>query len=91
MLVGNLGKLCGMTGGIVEFFKKRLKNEAPLHRVDRQAAKYWVKKRLVHIFPELRDDPEALEKAYRELTLEPRFGAGEGGETIFEAILPGKL
>jgi hypothetical protein len=50
-----------------------------------------VKKRLVHIFPELRNDPEALERAYRELDLEPRHGIGRGGATVFEAILPRDL
>jgi len=50
-----------------------------------------VKQRLAHIFPELRHDPEALERAYRELDLEPRPGSGRGGETVFEAILPREL
>ncbi len=80
-----------MAAGIIEFFKRKLQGEPQLHPIDRRAAKHWVKQRLVHIFPELRNDPEALEKAYRELDLEARVGAGEGGATVFEAVLPGKL
>lgn len=78
-----------MAHGIIDFFRRALQGEKPLHPIDRRAAKHYVKQRLAHIFPELRNDPEGLERAYRELDLEPRYGAGEGGETIFEAILPG--
>jgi hypothetical protein len=77
-----------MGHGIIEFFKRALHGEKPLHPIDRRAAKHYVKQRLAHIFPELRNDPEALERAYHELNLEPRYGAGEGGATVFEAILP---
>lgn len=80
-----------MSSGIVEYFKRKLGMEPPIHPIDRQMAKRWVKQRLAHIFPELRGDPEALEKAYRELDMEARPGTGRGGETVFEAVLPGKL
>ncbi|MDD5199466.1 MAG: hypothetical protein PHC88_06645 [Terrimicrobiaceae bacterium] len=80
-----------MSSGIIEFFRRKLGGEKPLHPIDRRAAKHWVKQRLAHIFPELRNDPEALERAYRELDMEPRPGSGRGGETVFEAILPGRL
>jgi hypothetical protein len=80
-----------MGTGIIDFFKKHLAGEKPLHPIDRAMAKHWVKQRLAHIFPELRNDPEALEKAYRELDLEPRPGTGKGGTTVFEAILPRDL
>jgi hypothetical protein len=53
-------------------------------------AKQWVKKRLVHVYPELKDDPKALEAAYRSLSLEPRLGTEEGDQaTYFEMTLPG--
>jgi len=80
-----------MAAGIIEFFKRRLGAEKPIHPIDRRMAKHWVKQRLAHIFPELRGNPEALERAYQELDLEAHPGGGKGGETIFEAILPGKL
>jgi hypothetical protein len=77
-----------VASGIIDFFKRKLGGEPPLHPIDRRAAKFYVKQRLMHIFPELRADPDALERAYRELDLEPRPGSGRGGETVFEAILP---
>lgn len=80
-----------MGSGIIEFFKRALGAEPPLHPIDRRAAKFYVKQRLAHIFPELRNDPEALERAYRELDLEPRAGVGKGGATVFEAIIPRDL
>jgi hypothetical protein len=80
-----------MSSGIVEFFKRHLGAEKPLHPIDRRAAKHWVKQRLVHIFPELRGNPEALEQAYQELDMEPRPGLGKGGSMMFEAILPRDL
>ncbi|MGH8046415.1 MAG: hypothetical protein ACREKL_04145 [Chthoniobacterales bacterium] len=80
-----------MSAGIIEFFKRHLGAEKPLHPLDRRAAKHWVKQRLAHIFPELRGNPEALEKAYRELDMEARPGTGKGGATVFEAILPREL
>ena len=54
-------------------------------------AKRWVKERLKVLYPELRADPRALEAAYRDLSLEALPGAGEGGEALFEVILPGRL
>lgn len=80
-----------MRSSLVNFIRKRFQPEEPLHPIDRQAAKYWVKRRLAHIFPELKDDPAALEQAYRELSLEPHAGSGEGGATLFEMHLPGRL
>ncbi len=43
-----------------------------MHEVERRLAKEPVKRRLAALHPELRGDPEALERAYRELNLEPR-------------------
>ena len=80
-----------MSSNIIEFFKRQLGFEKPLHPIDRLAAKHYVKQRLAHIFPELRGDPEALEQAYQELDLEARPGLGKGGSTVFEAILPREL
>ncbi len=76
---------------IIEFFKQQLQGEKPLHPIDRAAAKFYVKQRLAHIFPELRGNPEALEQAYRDLDLRAHPGTGEGGATVFETIFTGKL
>lgn len=70
---------------------QKLSGEPPLHPIDRQMAKRWVKERLKIMYPELRHDPRALEEAYQSLTLEARPGAGKGGQALFEVILPGRL
>ncbi|MCX7713919.1 MAG: hypothetical protein N2035_09725 [Chthoniobacterales bacterium] len=62
-----------------------------LNRVERLAAKRWVKERLVRMFPELRNDPQALEELYRGLSLEPRPGIGKGGAPVFVVVLPEKF
>jgi len=74
---------------IFEFLRSRLQGEPPLHPMDRRIAKRWVKERLKRIYPELRLDPKALEKAYQELGIEPHEGSGRGGATVFEINLPG--
>lgn len=75
---------------IFEFLRSKLQGEPPLNPLDRRMAKRWVKERLKRLYPELRLDPEALEKAYQELGIEPREGAGKGGATVFEVTLPGE-
>jgi len=76
---------------ILEYLKSQLQGAPPVTPADRILAKRWVKERLKRIFPELRHDPRALEKAYQELSLEPLPGAGKGGATLFEVVLPGKI
>ena len=47
------------------------------------------KQRLLVVFPELRNNPRALETAYQSLGLSPRPGTEEGdAETVFEMSLP---
>lgn len=75
---------------IFEFLRSKLQGEPALNPLDRRMAKRWVKERLKRLYPELRLDPEALEKAYQELGIEPREGAGKGGATVFEVTLPGE-
>lgn len=75
---------------IFEFLRSKLQGEPPLNPLDRRMAKRWVKERLKRLYPELRLDPEALEKAYQELGIEPREGSGKGGATVFEVTLPGE-
>jgi hypothetical protein len=43
---------------------------------------------LKKIYPELRNDPDALERAYQELGIEPHEGAGKGACTVYEITLP---
>ncbi|GAB4164374.1 MAG: hypothetical protein Fur0032_00140 [Terrimicrobiaceae bacterium] len=76
---------------IFEFLRAKLSGEPPVHPVDRLMAKRWVKDRLKRMYPELRDDPRALEETYHSLSLEPRPGAGAGGDALFEIVLPGRI
>lgn len=75
-------------GSIFHLIQHALRQEPVLHPVEQQLAKRWVKQRLSVVFPELRNDPKALEQAYRDLSLEPREGDQEGeAETVFEVKL----
>ena len=56
--------------------------------LENKMAKRWVKERLKRIFPELQGEPEALERAYNELGIESRPGAGKGGGVVYEIALP---
>jgi len=76
---------------IFEFIKSRLQGEEPLRPLERVLAKRWVKERLKSMYPELRQDPRALEAMYQSLSLEPREGSGKGGAVLFEIVLPGKI
>ncbi len=79
-----------MAGGLFQLIKRAFVREPALHPVDHQMAKRWIKQRLVVVFPELRNNPAALERAYRTLSLEPKEGTGASeAETVFEMRLPG--
>ena len=78
-----------MSAGFWDFFGRSLIGEPPVHPIDRRIAKRWVKERLKRVFPELRNDPAALERAYGELGLEPIEGAGKGGATVYKISVPG--
>lgn len=72
----------------LEFLRQSLQGEEHLHPLERKIAKRWVKERLKKIYPELRNDPDALERAYQELGIEPHEGAGKGACTVYEITLP---
>ena len=75
------------TTRVVNFFKKKFRSEQ-LHPLDRGLARHWIKRRLVAMFPELRHDHAALERAYRDLSLEPRPGGVGDMQTYFEVVSP---
>ena len=78
-----------MESRLVDYFKQAFKRQAPIHPIDRGMAKYYIKRRLVALFPSLRNDPRGLEEAYRSLTLSPKPGSEEGdAETVFEMSFP---
>ena|SRR5579862_9635813 len=79
-----------MKNRLIGFFKRAMGHDHGLHPLDRKIAKQYIKKRMLLLFPELRNNPAALEKAYRDLSLEPRPGTEEGDMgTYFEMVLPG--
>ena len=75
---------------LLNYFKRAFGAQPPLHPIDRSLAKRWIKKRLALVYPELRNNPKALERAYHELSLEPRLGVKEEdeAEAVFEMKLP---
>ena len=73
---------------MMQFLKRALGREPALHPIDRGLAKRWVKKRLLVVFPELRNNPQALEDAYRSLSLEPQLGTEEGDAGTYFEITP---
>jgi hypothetical protein len=89
LVLGTYEKGKTMKHGVANFFKRTFGSEHNLHPLDRGLAKHWIKRRLVAVFPELRADPVALEQAYRDLSLEPRFGGENGADSYFEMTLPG--
>ena len=69
----------------LQIIKRSLGREPKLHPLDGRIAKRWIKQRLVACFPELRNNPAALERAYQALDLDARPGVYEGEpETVFE-------
>jgi len=80
-----------MKSGLLQFIKRAFTRETELHPVERGMARRWIKQRLVTVFPELRNNPAALERAYRTLGLEARPGAGpDDAETVFHMSVPGE-
>lgn len=78
-----------MKMGLFQAIKRAFSRESELHPVDAGLAKRWIKQRLVVVFPELRNNPAGLEKAYQSLGLSPRPGTEEGEpEAVFEMSLP---
>ena len=78
-----------MKHGLLQIIKRTFIREPKLHPIDHAMAKRWIKQRLIVVFPELRNNPRALESAYQSLGLTPRLGTEEGEpETVFEMSEP---
>jgi hypothetical protein len=76
---------------VLQFIKRAFTREPELHPVERGMARRWIKQRLVTVFPELRNNPVALERAYQTLGLEPRAGSGpDEPETVYQMSIPGE-
>lgn len=78
-----------MKKGLFQRIRAAFRREPELHPVDRQLARRWIKQRLVAVFPELRNNPVELERAYRNLGMDPQPGQEEGdAETVFVLTAP---
>lgn len=78
-----------MKTGLYQLIERAFRREPALHPLDCKLARHWIKQRLATIFPELRNNPTALEKAYHSLNLQPRPGLEEGeAATVFEMSIP---
>ena len=81
-----------MKSGLLQFIKRAFTSEPEIHPVERGMARRWIKQRLVTVFPELRNNPAALERAYQTLSLTPTAGKEAGdNETVFEMCVPGEV
>jgi hypothetical protein len=80
-----------MKSGLLQFIKRAFSREPVLHPVERGMARRWIKQRLVTVFPELRNNPVALERAYQRLSLEAQSGdEASGSEMVFQMSIPGE-
>jgi hypothetical protein len=80
-----------MKTAFIQFLKRAFRAEPKLHPVESGMARRWIKQRLLAVFPELRNNPAALEEAYKTLNLEPRLGTQEGENgAVFELTIPGE-
>ena len=78
-----------MRTGLRSLFQRALKKAPPVSYVEGGMAKQWIKRRLLVLYPKLRNHPDALQTAYEELDLEPRRGTEEGEPyTYFEVKSP---
>lgn len=76
-----------MRTGLLGFIKTRFLGDRPVHPIEGKMARMWIKKRLVAVYPELRNNPQALEQAYRALNLEERPEMRQN-MACFEITLP---
>jgi len=78
-----------MKTGFFQRIRGAFRREPQLHPVDRQMAKKWIKERLVAVFPLLRNNPRALERAYQDLGMDVEPGHDEGdAEAVFVLNAP---
>jgi len=80
-----------MKSGLLQFIKRAFTREPELHPIERGMARRWIKQRLVTVFPKLRNNPAALERAYQTLGLEARPGTeADEAKTVYELSMPGE-
>jgi hypothetical protein len=78
-----------MKTGLFERIRNAFRREPVLHPLDRHLARRWIKQRLVAVFPQLRNNPAELERAYRNLGMDAQPGQEEGdADTVFVLNAP---
>jgi hypothetical protein len=78
-----------MNKGFFQRILAAFSREPKLHPVDRKMARHWIKRRLLVVFPELRNNPTELERAYQDLGMEVQPGKEEGdAEAVFVLNIP---
>jgi hypothetical protein len=78
-----------MNKGFFQRIREAFTREPKLHPVDRKMARHWIKQRLLVVFPELRNNPRELERAYQSLGMEVQPGQEEGdAEAVFVLHAP---
>ena len=81
-----------MKSGLFQLIKRAFFAPQGIHPVERGMARRWTKQRLAAVFPEPRNNPAALDRAYFSLGLEPMDGQ-EFGSTgaVFQLNVPGEI
>lgn len=78
-----------MNKGFFQRIRDAFRRERKLHPVEGQMARRWIKQRLLAVFPELRNNPPALERAYQNLGMDVQPGQDEGdAEAVFVLHAP---
>jgi hypothetical protein len=77
---------------LLERIARTFFNEPKLHPTEVKMAKHWIRQRLSALFPQLANDPEKLDAAYRSLNLTPTHSVStdEYGRSVpvFEISAP---
>ena len=78
-----------MKSGLFQLIKRTFFTQPEIHPIERGMARRWIKQRLLVVFPELRNNPPALERAYQTLGMHPRPGQNpDEAETVFDLTAP---
>ena len=75
-----------MKTSIFSIIQRAFRSAPAVHPVENGMARRWIKQRLIAVFPELRNNPAALERAYQTLSLEPRPGRALAPRVAYDEV-----
>lgn len=75
-----------MKTGLLTILRNALHGETDLHPLEQRLARHYLKRRIALVYPELRNDPGALDEAYRLLSIEPATGTDVGDPATYYDI-----